>query len=60
MVLPEDDFVLLSLINTKLRDEYSSLEELCEEEDVSSQEICSRLEGLGYRYTPEYAAFKRI
>lgn len=60
MVLPEDDFVLLSLINTKLRDKYSSLEELCEEEDVSSQEICSRLEGLGYRYAPEYAAFKRI
>lgn len=51
---------MLSLINTKLRDEYSSFAELCEEEGVSQQEIINRLEGLGYRYTPEYAAFKRI
>ena len=27
MVLPADDFILLSVINTKLRDEYSSLED---------------------------------
>ena len=60
MILPEDDFILLSLMNTKLRDEYSSFAELCEEEGVSQQEIINRLEGLGYRYTPEYAAFKRI
>lgn len=60
MVLPEDDFILLSLINTKLRDGYSSLEELCEEEGVSLQEICSRLEATGYRYFPEAAAFKRV
>ncbi|MDE6667610.1 MAG: DUF4250 domain-containing protein [Clostridia bacterium] len=60
MILPEDDFILLSLINTKLRDEYSSLEDLCEEEGVSMEEVCTRLEGLGYAYTPEYASFKRI
>ncbi len=60
MILPEDHFILLSLINTKLRDEYSSLEDLCEEENLSMQEVCRRLEGLGYRYTPEYAAFKRV
>ena len=60
MILPEDDFILLSLINTKLRDEYSSLEDLCEEEGVSMEEICARLEGLGYAYTHEYASFKRV
>ena len=60
MILPADDFILLSVINTKLRDEYSSLEDLCEEEGVSQEEICARLKGLGYAYTPEYAAFKRI
>ena len=60
MILPTDDFMLLSLINTKLRDEYFSLEDLCEEEGVSIDEVCARLEGLGYRYTPEYAAFKRV
>ena len=60
MILPEDDFILLSVINTKLRDEYSSLEDLCEEEGVSIEEICTRLKALGYAYTPEYASFKRI
>ncbi len=60
MNLPEDNNILLSLINTNLRDKYSSLEELCEEEGVSMQEICDRLSTLGYGYTPEYNAFKRI
>ena len=60
MNLPADDFILLSVINTKLRDEYSSLEDLCGEEGVSSDEICARLSRLGYAYTPEYNAFKRV
>ena len=34
MILPSDDYILLSLVNTKLRDEYSSPESLCEEEGV--------------------------
>ncbi len=60
MTLPNDDFILLSLVNTKLRDEYSSLEDLCDAEGVSQQEICTRLNALGYAYTPEYNAFKRV
>jgi len=58
--LPADDFILLSLINTKLRDEYSTLRELCEEEGVSLSELCRRLSALGYAYAEEENAFIRI
>ncbi len=58
MILPTDNFILLSLINTKLRDEYSSLSELCEEEDVSAEEIISRLSAMGYVYNEAYNTFK--
>lgn len=60
MNLPADDFILLSLINTKLRDNYSSLQELCEEEGVDLQQITTRLSALGFRYDDEANAFKRV
>lgn len=60
MSLPADDFILLSVVNTKLRDEYSSLEELCYNEGVYLKEICGRLNALGYEYATEYNAFKRV
>ena len=58
MNLPSDLILLLSLINTKLRDEYSSLASLCEEEDVEEEEIISRLAELGYHYDEKQNAFK--
>ena len=58
MILPEDDNILLSLINTKLRDKYSSLKELCEEEDVSAEEITSRLSSIGFTYDEQLNSFK--
>ena len=60
MTLPADDFILLSLINTKLRDGYSSLQELCEEEGVAQSEITTRLAALGYSYDEEDNGFKRM
>ncbi|MDE6238432.1 MAG: DUF4250 domain-containing protein, partial [Muribaculaceae bacterium] len=29
--LPQDPFILLSYVNTKLRDDYSSLDSMCED-----------------------------
>ena len=58
MDLPADDFILLSLINTKLRDKYSCLQELCEEEGFALQEICTRLNGIGFSYDDELNAFR--
>lgn len=57
MVIPSDNYILLSFINTKLRDEYSSLEELCEEEGLDSDEITSRLAQSGYIYNPQTNCF---
>ncbi|MER2055881.1 MAG: DUF4250 domain-containing protein, partial [Clostridia bacterium] len=33
-MLPKDPVILLSYVNTKLRDEYVSLQELCRAEDA--------------------------
>ena len=58
MLLPADGNILLSLINTKLRDEYSSLEELCEEEGLDVAELTARLSALGYSYEEAQNTFK--
>ncbi|MDE5721445.1 MAG: DUF4250 domain-containing protein [Clostridia bacterium] len=50
MELPADDYILLSVINTKLRDKYSSLEELCAEEGADISSVLSRLGAIGYAY----------
>ena len=41
--LPKDSFLLLSVVNMKLRDFYSSLDALCEDLDESRADICARL-----------------
>ena len=43
MELPKDPMVLFSVINMKLRDCYSSLDELCEDMDVSREDIVSQV-----------------
>ena len=59
MQLPSDDFILLSFVNTKLRDEYSSLSDLCADYGVSENDLTARLAGLGYKYNEENNAFLR-
>lgn len=49
-VLPKDPVMLLSVINTKLRDVYGSLDELCEAMDVSKDEIHDILKNIDYEY----------
>lgn len=58
MFIPDDDFLLLSIVNTKLRDSYSSLTELCEEEGADINEIISRLAAIGYSYEEKLNSFK--
>lgn len=50
MDLPNDSFMLLSVINMKLRDAYSSLDELCEDMNIDKSELCQRLESAGFTY----------
>ncbi|MCQ2528391.1 MAG: DUF4250 domain-containing protein [Saccharofermentans sp.] len=58
MYLPKDPAMLLSVINTQLRDNYSSLDDLCDSCDVSKEDIESALSGIGYEYNPEQNQFK--
>jgi len=58
MILPSDNYILLSLVNTSLRDKYSSLEELCAEEQVNVAELTARLQEIGYIYDEACNAFK--
>jgi len=57
-MLPEDPFMLLSVINMKLRDEFSNLDDLCERMDVSKEEIVNKLSGVGYKYDSSQNQFK--
>ena len=57
-VLPKDPVILLSFVNTKLRDEYGSLEELCGALDVSRPDLEERLAAIGYLYNETMNQFK--
>lgn len=48
--LPRDPVMLLSVINTKLRDYYHSLDQLCEEMNLSQEELKGKLQGIDYEY----------
>ena len=56
--LPNDPIMLLSVVNMKLRDCYPSLEALCEDADISSEELENRLRAVGYEYDKETNQFK--
>lgn len=50
MALPNDPMILLSYVNTQLRDNYSSLSELCKSLCVDKDEITSKLSTIDYEY----------
>ena len=52
-----DFLILLSFLNTKLRDEYASLDELCRDNDLSREQTEQRLAALGYNYSEEQNRF---
>ncbi len=56
-MLPGDPVMLLSVVNTKLRDFYGSLDVLCEEMDADKQELTEKLAAAGYRYDEERNQF---
>ena len=57
MELPQDANILLSYVNLKLRDFYSSLDAMCEDLDESRAQIEGKLSGIGYGYDPEKNQF---
>lgn len=56
-MLPKDAMILLSVVNTKLRDDYDSLDALCEDLDEDRAALEAKLEAVGFSYDPEKNRF---
>lgn len=48
--LPQDPYMLLSVINTKLRDSYRTFDELCDDMQVDKNMILEKLYAVDYEY----------
>lgn len=55
--LPRDPFMLMSLINMKLRDYYPSLDVLCEDMNIEKEVLTTTLGSIGMEYNPETNKF---
>ena len=55
--LPKDPMLLLSVVNTKLRDFYKNLDLLCEDMDVDKEEIIDILSKIDYEYDEQLNKF---
>ena len=57
MKLPNDPVILLSAVNMKLRDQYVSLDALCDDFHISPEDIEKKLAEIGYEYNREANRF---
>ena len=48
--LPKDPILMLGVVNTKLRDFYVSLDDLCEDMQVDREKKKKKLKGIDYEY----------
>ena len=55
--LPKDPVMLLSFVNMQLRDNYSSLTELCKTYMVDESRITDKLTAINYVYNPKTNQF---
>ncbi len=55
---PKDPVMLLSFINTKLRDEYRSLTLLCDDMSLSERTVTESLKKIDYTYDENSNQFK--
>lgn len=55
--LPNDPMILLSYINTQLRDNFSSLDEFCQSLGVERADIEAKLNTIDYSYNPALNKF---
>ena len=57
MKLPEDPVMLLSFVKTKLRDQYASLDALCDDLDAPRAALEAKLGESGYFYNAKENRF---
>lgn len=51
--LPQDPAMLLSFVNMKLRDEYPSLDAMCDDMDLDKSALTVTLAAAGFEYSEE-------
>ena len=56
--IPQDPMMLVSFVNMKLRNEYSSLDELCSDLNLNKNEIIEILLKAGFEYSQEEKQFR--
>lgn len=57
MSIPSNPVILLSYLNTQLRDNYPSFTELCKAMDLDENDIRIRLREINYEYDPDLNRF---
>lgn len=56
-MIPKDPMILLSYVNTQLRDYYESLEALCTCRGMNREELIRKMEGIDYHYDAQQNQF---
>ncbi|MDD5934186.1 MAG: DUF4250 domain-containing protein [Clostridiales bacterium] len=56
-MLPNDPVMLLSYVNTQLRDHYKTLDDLCSSLSIDREELILKLSSIDYQYAPEQNRF---
>ena len=56
-MIPKDPFMLYSYINTQLRDQYESLQDLCAALGLDEDRLREELEAAGFAYSEELRKF---
>lgn len=56
--IPSDPIILFSFINMQLRDNYSSLQAFCDDNDVEPEAIERVLAAAGFEYNEELNQFR--
>ena len=56
-MIPKDPVMLLSYVNTQLRDLYGTLEALCEDKGLDREELVEKLASIEYEYDEERNQF---
>ena len=55
--LPNDPILLLSVVNTALRDRFPTLERFCAAYMIPEDAIKEKMKGIGYTYDPDENQF---
>ena len=57
MAIPKDPVILLSYVNTQLRDFYQDLDELCDSLCLDRNELIKKLAAINYQYDSQANQF---